>query len=58
VRIQNDLTRAMDRRQVSALILLDLSAAFDKIDHSILLNRLTSTFGISNCLFLTFLLSL
>ena len=49
-RIHNDLTLAMNRRQVSALVLLDLSAAFDTIiiDHSILLSRLNSCFGISN----------
>jgi hypothetical protein len=47
LRIQNDLLLAIDKRQVTALILLDLSAAFDTIDHDILLNRLSSTFGVS-----------
>ena len=46
LRIHNDLLLAIDKRQVTALILLDLSAAFDTIDHDILLSRLTSTFGI------------
>ena len=47
LRIQNDLLLAIDKRQVTALILLDLSAAFDTIDHDILLARLSSTFGIT-----------
>ena len=48
IRIHNDLTLAMNRQRVSALVLLDLSAAFDTIDHNILLSRLNSCFGISN----------
>ena len=48
LRIQNDLNLAKHRHQVSALLLLDLSAAFDTIDHDILISRLSSTFGISN----------
>ena len=51
LRIQNDLLLAMNRQHVSALVLLDLSAAFDTIDHTILLNRLKSTFGISDSAF-------
>ena len=47
LRIQNDLLLAIDKRKISALVLLDLSAAFDTIDLSILLTRLPRTFGIS-----------
>ena len=48
LRILHDLLLATDSGQVSLLTLLDLSAAFDTIDHSILLSRLHETFGISN----------
>jgi len=47
LRIHNDLVLSIDQQKVSALVLLDLSAAFDTIDHQILISRLSSTFGIS-----------
>ena len=47
LRIQNDLLLSINEQKVSALVLLDLSAAFDTIDHTILLNRLSSFYGIS-----------
>ena len=47
LRLVNDLLRASDRGCVSILSLLNLSAAFDTIDHNILITRLHSTFGCS-----------
>ena len=46
VRVQNDILRAVDNNCCVVLLLLDLSAAFDTVDHTILLNRMSSKFGI------------
>ena len=46
-RIVNDILTASDANQVYILTLLDLSAAFDTIDHSILLCRLERHFRVS-----------
>ena len=49
LKIHNDLILAMDRGEVTSLILLDLSAAFDTVDHFIILTRLQNCFGLDNC---------
>ena len=46
LRVQNDLLQAVDSHGGAILVLLDLSAAFDTIDHDKLLDLLNKSFGI------------
>ena len=46
LKVVTDILAALDRGQISLLGMFDLSAAFDTVDHSILLRRLEICFGI------------
>ena len=46
LRVLSHLLEAVDGGDVAALVLLDLSAAFDTVDHSILCKRLQLTFSL------------
>ena len=48
IKVQSDIAQALDRGSVAVLIMLDLSAAFDTIDHKILITRFKEVFGITD----------
>ena len=47
LKIVNDILLNMNKQHVTLLVLLDLSAAFNTVDHDILIQRLTTKFGIN-----------
>ena len=46
LKVHNNILTAVDSNRIVILLLLDLSAAFDTVDHAILLHRLEVRFGI------------
>jgi len=46
LKVHNDIMMSLDEGKPIILLLLDLSAAFDTVDHSLLLNRLNRMYGV------------
>ena len=51
LRVLSDILSATDKGEIPLLALLDVSATFDTVDHSILLDRLSISYGISGSAF-------
>ncbi len=47
LKVQTDIMTSLENGSVSILLMLDLSAAFDTIDHDVLISRLEKTYGIT-----------
>ena len=54
LKVTMDILQELDAGKVSVLLLLDLTAAFDTVDHAILLERLKTSYGISDSALLWF----
>ena len=51
VKINDDILSSLDAGKCTVLVSLDLSAAFDTINHNVLLNRLQHMYGITDTAF-------
>ena len=47
LKVLSDILLALDTGDLAVLTLLDLSAAFDSVDHNTLLRRLQTSYGLS-----------
>jgi hypothetical protein len=48
IKVQSDIADALDKGEVVLLLMLDMPAAFDTIDHAIILRRLEHSCGITS----------
>jgi hypothetical protein len=51
LRLVNDILGGMEKQEVTAMIAIDLSAAFDTVDHDILLDVLHCQYGVADSAF-------
>ena len=58
LKLNNDIIGGMDEGKCTILALLDLSAAFDTVDHNILLRRMQNVYGVDETALLWFKLYL
>ena len=47
LKVSNDILWAFEKKSITALVAIDLSAAFDTVDQDILLQRLNAKYGIA-----------
>ena len=53
IAVHDEIVKAVDAGEVRALVLLDLSAAFDTVDHQTLLRVLRCRFGVTDAAFVS-----
>ena len=48
IKIVNNILWAMEHKNITILVIIDLSAAFDTVDHKVLLEALHKCFGVES----------
>ena len=48
LRVKSDILEAINKKEIMCLVMLDLSAAFDSLEHSLILTHLKYCFGITD----------